>query len=152
MWRQCSGRVSGILRPNTLPGEVKVVMSTVYLAGPINGCSDDEATAWRDRLKTMLRHAVLDPMTRDCRGQEAESFTAIVVRDKQGIVAADVLCAFCPRPSVGTSMEILFAWERGKTVVLIVPPGVPVSPWLRYHSHAIVPDLDEAARVLNRMA
>lgn len=50
-------------------------MTTIYLAGPINGCNDDEAH------------------------------------------------------------------RSGKRVVLVIPEGTRISPWLRYHSHAIVSDL-----------
>ena len=43
-------------------------------------------------------------------------------------------------------MEILYAYDQGKTIILVVPEGQRVSPWLRYHSDAIVPTLTEAAR------
>lgn len=50
------------------------------------------------------------------------------------------------KPSVGTSMEVLFAWERDIPVVVIVPNVTwPLSPWLKYHAARVVDSL-EAAR------
>lgn len=119
-----------------------MVKRVTYLAGPIFLCSDSEAKDWRAQASATLK-AVRDPMVRDYRGREAEAYVDIVDRDKEDIDACSHVLAVCPKPSVGTSMEILYAWERNKTVVLVVPDGA-VSPWLRYHSHAMFPTLEEA--------
>ena len=29
--------------------------------------------------------------------------------------------------------EVFFAWQLHKKIIAVVPPGKPVSPWLRYH-------------------
>jgi hypothetical protein len=34
-------------------------------------------------------------------------------------------------------MEILYAWERGKRVVVVCRSDAVISPWLRYHAHHI---------------
>lgn len=118
----------------------------IYLAGPINGCSDSEANDWRSAFKK-LHSNVLDPMARDYRGKEAENVAGIVEGDKSDIDACDAVLVWFERPSVGTSMEVLYAWERKKPVVVVNKSGKPISPWLAYHSIAIVNSADEA---LNR--
>lgn len=124
---------------------------TVYLAGPINGCSDSEALDWRDELTHLLGdYDTISPMTRDYRGKEDANVDAIVDGDKVDMDSSATVVAYCPRPSVGTSMEILYAWERGKRVITYVPPGSPISPWLRYHSHVIVHNLADVALELSR--
>lgn len=117
----------------------------VYLAGPINGRTDAECNDWRAEAKRLLTpHETLDPMARDYRGMESLNFTDLVEGDKIDIDSCDALLAYCDVPSVGTSMEILYAWERGKRIVVVVPNGGRVSPWLTYHSLGVFDDLASA--------
>lgn len=121
---------------------------TVYLCGPINGCTDDEASNWRDQVKQVLgEDRCLDPMRRDYRGREAECVNEIVELDKEDIFASDIVLANCWQVSVGTSMEIYLAWEEGIPVIAIVPPDAKVSPWLTYHAQ-VVTSLDSAFEIL----
>jgi hypothetical protein len=113
-------------------------MSKIYLCGPINGCTDEECRDWREHVKTIWTGETLDPMRRDYRGKEEESVTEIVTLDKVDMAQSDALLVSYSKPSVGTSMEILWAFERGKLIVIVAAAGTPISPWLRYHSHAIV--------------
>lgn len=115
----------------------------VYLGGPINGCTDEEASGWRDAVKAELTASgweAIDPMDRDYRGKEMEPgiAKAIVENDKLDIDGADVLLMNCPKPSVGTSMEILYGYMSGKRVVCVIPAGSTPSPWLVYHAHKVV--------------
>jgi nucleoside 2-deoxyribosyltransferase len=106
----------------------------VYLAGPINGCTDKECRDWRETVKARLPDT-LDPMRRDYRGKEHEAVDEIVELDKIDVTNSDVLLVNFDKPSVGTSMEILYAWERGKLIVVVHREGAVLSPWLVYHSH-----------------
>jgi nucleoside 2-deoxyribosyltransferase len=111
---------------------------SVYLAGPISGCTELEMFDWRrDLIRRMPNTTFADPTVRDYRGIEDANVVAIVEQDKADIDGCEIVVAYCPRPSVGTSMEVLYAWERSKHVIVWVPPGAPVSPWLRYHSHGV---------------
>lgn len=112
-------------------------MTKIYLCGPINGCTDAECKDWREAAKAKWPDAI-DPMRRDYRGKEDESVKQIVELDKIDIMNSDVVLVNYDKPSVGTSMEILYAFERGKFVVIVADHGSRISPWLRYHSHAIV--------------
>jgi nucleoside 2-deoxyribosyltransferase len=111
----------------------------IYLCGPINGCTDDEAMTWRDWFKSQqCGFDFVDPMKRDYRGKEAEDYREIVDLDKQDVRSVDYLVVMYTQPSVGTAMEILYAWTIGKPVVVINESNKPLSPWLRYHATAIV--------------
>jgi nucleoside 2-deoxyribosyltransferase len=119
----------------------------IYLCGPINGCTDEEAAGWRDRVKKMYCTAI-DPMKRDYRGKEAECYREIVDLDKADIRRADVILVNYDKPSVGTSMEIFYAWTIGKPIIVWCPPGAAISPWLRYHSTRIVNSMIDVIGVL----
>lgn len=119
----------------------------VYLAGPINGCSDSECKDWRAVATEALGAGnVFDPMVRDYRGRELEpGINALIVeQDKTDIFLSTAVLVYFDRPSVGTAMEVLHAWTIGKPVFVANLSGKPPSPWLSYHSRAISPDFDQA--------
>lgn len=117
---------------------------TIYLCGPINGCTDAEANDWRTSVKALWLGKCIDPMKRDYRGKEFEAFREIVELDKIEIASCDVVLVNYDKPSVGTSLEILYAWERGKRVVVVCRPDAVISPWLRYHSHCLAHSFADA--------
>lgn len=111
----------------------------VYLGGPINGCTDEEASGWREAVKPLLEergHSWLDPMARDYRGREMEPGIAaeIVENDKEDIGQCDLLLMSCPKPSVGTSMEVFYGHSLGLPVIAVIPAGQTPSPWIVYHA------------------
>lgn len=116
-----------------------------YLCGPINGCTDEECKDWREYAKSQLgAENTLDPMRRDYRCRESECVAEIVEGDKIDIADSDVLLVNYDKPSVGTSMEVFFAWTLGKKVVVVARPEAVISPWLRYHSTVIVNNFEDA--------
>lgn len=128
-------------------------MKTIYLAGPINGCTDSEANDWRERVIGYFQHGTvgfLNPMRRDYRGMEATSMREIVQLDKRDINCSDILLVRYLKPSVGTSMEIYYAWERDIPVIVWADP-VDLSPWLVYHSTKIASGFEEAMGSIKRM-
>lgn len=127
------------------------LVRTVYLAGPINGCTDEECKDWREWMTKELRgFGILDPMRRDYRGKENESIGLIVEGDKKDIDQSDYVLVNYDKPSVGTSMEILYAWERGKRVIVVARGDSPISPWLAYHSHDVVNTFDKALSIIRK--
>ena len=116
----------------------------IYLSGPIAGCTDDEANSWRDVFAGMCSlHAIdtLNPMRRDYRNADRIALrNEIVELDKHDIDCSDALVVYFSKPSVGTAMEVLYAWQQHKPVVTIVPPDsvTLLSPWLVYHSTTII--------------
>ena len=122
----------------------------VYLCGPINGCTDEECNGWRALARDLFGDDayLVDPMRRDYRGREDLAYRELVELDKVDVGLCDVVLASCPKPSVGTSMEVLWAWERGKMVVAVVPLCDVVSPWLRYHSTFLARTYGEAVQFI----
>lgn len=126
-------------------------MITVYLAGPIAECTDEEVHAWRDGIKDEFTVEVAsgaisfhDPSVRDFRGKEHDHFDEIVDRDLEEIDDSDVLLAHYWKTGTGTPMEIAYGyWMRSMTVIIVVPPDKPVSPWLEYHG-LVVRSMEEA--------
>lgn len=128
------------------------MLNLVYLAGPINGCTDDEAVSWRELAKAQIgMDCCLDPMRRDYRGREGEFTAEIVEADKADIFACGLVLANCWQQSTGTSMEVFYAHSIGKPVIAVVPPGAPVSPWLKYHA-TVRDSLGEAINEVLRVA
>jgi nucleoside 2-deoxyribosyltransferase len=133
-------------------------VKTVYLCGGINGLSDAECKGWRDEATRALIPAgffVLDPMTRDYRGTEADNARTIVHGDLFDIMRSDVLLVNAVRPSWGTAMEVGFAFRPNgmhrKTVIAFNVPAKP-SPWLVYHCDRLFPTLAEALEYVKGLA
>jgi nucleoside 2-deoxyribosyltransferase len=123
----------------------------IYLAGPINGCSDSECNDWRTDLKSVPNHEYIDPMRRDYRGKEAENVDEIVKGDIADIDEADLVVANCPKPSYGTAMEIFYAAHvLGKSVWIVCADEKP-SPWLLKHSKRIFKRHQEVQAALDEM-
>lgn len=134
--------------------------TTIYLCGPIAGCTDDQCKDWRDHATELLTNrvtgtmlygrrtcTVLNPMDRDYRGRCDDLFQEVVQLDKRDIRNSDCMLINWTQPSVGTSMEILYAWENNVVNVLVLPEDLPkydISPWLLYHCTKITNDLEEA--------
>lgn len=125
-------------------------MAKVYLAGPINGCSDEQANAWRERARELLvaqGFEVCDPMARDYRGREGDFAAELVAADLADIRGCDAVLVSCARPSWGTAMEVRFAHaEAHKFVVGFLPDPEHASPWLLQHMHVLERDLEAAVR------
>lgn len=126
--------------------------TTIYLAGPINGCTDEQANDWRTYVKENWDGSTLDPMRRDYRGREDECVDEIVELDKVDVEQCGIFLANCPQPSYGTAMEIFYAWQARKPVIVIHPADKAVSPWIRYHSDTVVHSLDEALSAARRLS
>ena len=111
----------------------------LYLGGPIAGCSDAEASDWREAAKTRF-HGVsfLDPMDRDYRGIEGDHTNEIVDLDKRDLERSTVALFYAPKPSVGTSMEILHCFNHGVPCVVVIHACDKISPWIRRHATKVV--------------
>jgi nucleoside 2-deoxyribosyltransferase len=119
----------------------------IYLCGPINGCTDEEANDWRSEVKANWPGACVDPMVRDYRGVEDAKFKEIVELDKLDVMGSDVILVNYDKPSVGTAMEVLFAHQLHKPIIVVHRPGAVISPWLRYHATHLVTSFQAALRI-----
>lgn len=120
----------------------------VYLAGPIQHAADN-GHGWRDYVAaevdafewlSPLDHG--EPSDREYRLGEYD-LAKLVETDKRLIDESDaVLVGWRRIPSVGTPMEILYAYQREIPVVVWYEPEgsrepvdeTELSPWLRYHT------------------
>ena len=133
------------------------------------GCNDSECRDWRKYVKskskgynkelrtTVVQFTCLDPTERDYREYDDKEMTQeiinlIVEEDKHDIIKSDALLVnYMPnKRAVGTIMETLEAWNRGKWIIVNNPPGFYPSPWLQYHSHGITHNLDDAIEKILR--
>jgi nucleoside 2-deoxyribosyltransferase len=119
---------------------------SLYLCGPINGCSDQECNDWRQLMKDYWGGRCIDPMVRDYRGVEDAAYREIVELDKRDVREADIIVVSYSKPSVGTAMEVHYAWTLGKPIVVVCPTGTSISPWLRYHATSIVHTYEDAVK------
>ena len=132
-------------------------MITVYLAGPIHKCTDKQAHDWRNYVMSKLPECKFrNPMDRDYRGadhSDPELENKVVHGDKADIDASDIVLVNFSKPSVGTSMEVLYSWERGKTVFIVDTSKNygPLSVWLTYHSNKVFKTMDEAINDIQKI-
>lgn len=117
-----------------------------YLCGPINGCSDDEARAWREYAKGKLKTEVLDPMDRDCRDHDSSN---VVRDDLTDIYLSNCLLVNRWRASDGTPMEMVYGYLWGKYIVVVVPDMLRVSAWIKHHASDVVLNIDTAITLIH---
>lgn len=142
---------------------------TVYVAGPIAGCTWEETVEWRDGIAAALPEChILTPM----RGKEflhtlsempmtsadvvpstmnniekvVSSQHAIVVRDHWDVERCDVLFVnllpslAIDKASIGTCFELAWAWKYQKPAIVIMNEGNPNDhPFVREAAYAVVP-------------
>ena len=112
-------------------------MQKIYLAGPIEGCSYEECTSWREefiklipkeiqclspmREKTFLQH---ETKTANCPVDAMmSSDRGIMTRDCYDCHRADLLVINflnAKRVSIGTVMELAWAWHAHIPTVVII--------------------------------
>ncbi len=126
-------------------------MQTIYLAGPIAGCTTEESRAWRNVVKSELTglYEFKDPTVR--LKEDGISDLEIVAGDKLDIVESDIVFAnYWKTAATGTAMEIMFTHmlDRRRLIITVVPKGLPVSPWITIHSDFVFSSLDKAISYL----
>lgn len=125
-----------------------------YLCGPIAGCTKEEASGWRDKLKAEYPDIEwVDPVTRDFLPDKTDApdravlVKNIVEGDLADIDSCDgVLLYPFPERSrlVGSSMEVYYAKAIAQKKVITVFAKEHLSPWLEYHSTKVVSNLRTA--------
>ena len=118
----------------------------VYLAGPMEDCSEDHMTGWRQLTANALKLSdinSLDPTRRvsfhDQLGENLENVTKtmntckrIFKQDLQDIAESKVVLADVRRDSgrgTGTSMELMFAHMKNKIIILWANEGDYIHPF-----------------------
>ncbi len=139
----------------------------VYLAGPISGCGYGECTDWRqvatDVLELEGAHC-LSPMRAKAYLESEEvidgSYEEHVLSSARGIMTrdffdcrtADILLVNlrgAPRVSIGTVMEIAWAFDNGVPVVCVMEEGnIHTHPMINEAIGFRVNTIDEAIDVV----
>jgi nucleoside 2-deoxyribosyltransferase len=146
------------------------MIKSVYLAGPITGCSYNEATDWRRYVANKLRPGVdcLSPLRgKEYLSQEGEikgsyedtvlsSAKAIMSRDRFDVMRADaVFINFlgAKKASIGTVMEIAWANYMHKPIVVAMEKsGNPHDhPMIMEACPFVVDNIDNAVEVLKHI-
>lgn len=101
------------------------------------GCSEEEKAGWREYCKSLgkSKYKFEDPLDRPYDGTNLRE---IVDGDKRAIRKSDIFLVNFYKPSVGTAMEILLAYQLDLDVHAVVKDeNLELSPWLIYHVHHI---------------
>jgi nucleoside 2-deoxyribosyltransferase len=129
-------------------------MKTVYLVGPIDNLSPQEATAWRQRAKLLLNAAgfkVVDPT----QGKDLEAYYRdpglylpgdIVPTDLRDIERADILLVDASRDCAcwGSGAEVYHGFICNKQIIAWGVAKESASMFLRYFANRMFPELDRA--------
>ena len=141
----------------------------IYLAGPVMSMADGGA-GWREDLIERFGdgYQFRNPLSKynipvdgveivdgaSHGGDETVSVSEIVEDDKQLIGESDaVLVGYSAVRSIGTPMEVMWAYEREMPVALWIRDGTAtdeLSPWYRYHVDLITDDVTLALGGLDR--
>jgi nucleoside 2-deoxyribosyltransferase len=111
-------------------------MPTVYLAGPIENVSTEEATNWREEAAKYLNELgvlVCDPnrlwvLNEKQRGNLSVADEADIVDvDLSAVRTVDALFVWCDKNTrmCGTYIEVGVALEHGKTIAFYCPGHAP---------------------------
>ena len=155
-----------------------MVNKTVYLAGPIDGMSFAEGNGWRERAIKKLggfgikalspqrgkNYVAADPEVAevmDFAKQEMvlsvhpmSTSSMIFTRDKFDALNCDVLLVNfqgAQRRSIGTAMEIAWAYQQGKPIIVIVDESDQlhsVHPMLRQTFSHVTTSLEEGINIV----
>lgn len=127
----------------------------IFLAGPMREIQREISLGWRKLATKNLSNKF--EVVHAMRGrEEKETFTdsrAAVIRDINDIKSSDILLVndtIKDCSMIGTSMEIFFAFQQNKPVI-IFGNAHDKDYWMNYHSHLRTKDLEEACKVLNNM-
>jgi len=135
----------------------------IYLAGPV-AAYDDGGAKWRDRIIDEFgdRFEFRNPLDKynvpvedltivDGAGSSADSVvsvTELVETDKELLQESDgVLVGYSDVQSVGTPMEVMWAFERDMPVAVWTRDATALddlSPWYRYHAGERTNDVEMA--------
>lgn len=135
---------------------------SIYLAGPVQHRSDGGAS-WRNSvIKTHTDNPIefYNPLSKynipatnievvaDNAGAGEVTPTGIVEADKELLRKSDaVLVGYSPVRSIGTPMEVMWAFERSKPIAIWIRDDTDIgelSPWYRYHADGIYYEAKEA--------
>jgi hypothetical protein len=130
-------------------------MKTVFLGGPIRHLERESALKWRLKAMKLLGNDfnVINPLRGREKGGTFPFLKGIVARDKYDIDHSDILLVNDELEDIamiGTSMEIMYAFERG-LIIALFGNGHKGNLFLEEHSHMRFDALEDASEFLIKM-
>ena len=143
-------------------------MKSVYLAGPIAGCTRGEANDWRDHMRYGLaEHRIQGISPLRCEPLMGERYTAdspdprfgtaraIASKNFLDVQMCDMTLCYLPRElnerrlSVGTVIELAWAHALRKPTILVSDyPFLTEHPVVQANAGWVLPTLDDATEVI----
>ena len=129
----------------------------VYLAGPIEGCSNHEINQWRQKCYVGFTENItgVNPYRAEKDADDPEARKRIVMKNYMDTKSCDLILAYLPkeinarRPSYGTTFEIAWGFSLQKPVVIVSDDlGVHDHPLMNM-AGAMFWDLEEAIDHIN---
>ena len=99
----------------------------VYLAGPIEGCSDNEINQWRQKCFLAFNDNIvgISPYRGEREEDDSESQKRIIMKNYMDTKNCDLILAYLPkeinarRHSYGTTFEIAWVYSLQKPVIIV---------------------------------
>jgi nucleoside 2-deoxyribosyltransferase len=133
-------------------------MKKVFIAGPIVGLEKEQGyrqtvTAITNKLNLEIidpwkRERVLYNGTEECWWDKVPTFD-FVQRDLDDADRCDIMVVYLPILSAGACMEMFYAKRKGKKII-VVSPIKCLSPWIVFHSDAIIRSFDQLEETLRK--
>jgi nucleoside 2-deoxyribosyltransferase len=136
----------------------ETMKKTVFISGPIQGMENMQD--YRNvigQLCLSLGYNIIDPWQREknlynrdepCWWMKVPAHE-FVKRDLEDIDRSSMVIAYLPRLSAGTCMEIFYAKQKGKHVVVVSDIDC-LSPWITVHADKIVKNFKELEEELKK--
>ena len=122
----------------------------IYLAGPIAGCTEEEATGWRDYVVSMLPYGIIG--ISPIRWSDPR---AIATKNWLDTESCDLVLAYLPkelndkRPSYGTTIEIGWAIGLRKPLIVISDDEYLMKhPLIKHNASWRLDNLEDAVEVI----
>ena len=135
-------------------------MKYVYLAGPIEGCEDEEINGWRERCQEDFVDGIrgINPFRAEELGEyNAETKKRIITKNYMDATSCDGTLAYMPkainerRPSYGTTFEIAWAFALQKPCWIVTDDEYIINHPLMNHSSMIFLSMGEATDHINML-
>ena len=145
----------------------------IYLAGPIAGCTREEAVEWREYVVSMLPHAIVGISPLRCEPlKEGMTYTeegaspkmwadprAIATKNWLDTESCDLVLAYLPkelndrRPSYGTVIEIGWAIGLRKPLIVVSDDKQLMDhPLIKHNASGRLDNLEDACEVINGLS
>ena len=80
-----------------------------------------------------------------------EDCLTLVTKDKEALDQSSIVLVYPWKNSFGTSMEILYAYEREKKIITIWDRKDEPSPWIRVHCTKLVFNWKDAKQAIREL-